>query len=367
MGDQVIIASPGTERYVELSTAGWQPKARGAVFRKHILNLGDLHYKGRTLKLDEDWFNKVKANFESGVSMAQVPLADDQNRHSEDPMRNTGEIIGIERQGNKVYDLIDVRDPEAAQRLRDGRIMGASAFLHLDYEDSRTGKKVGPALLHHCLTNRPHVLDLEPYEEVVAATAADTEGEYVVLASPEEVRMTKEELIAALKDEHGIDVAALESAAAQRTDMNQLTAALTEALRPASGAVSLTGGDGETVTLSDVVGAVAELAETNVKLSGTVDKLEQSAAERQVQDYIDVGRLLPKTRGHAVKLVLSGDTEGLDAILAPENSPYVRLNHVEGAAPPQGEGKHVEDIDHEIARLTGDHGEFFTPDGMGRK
>lgn len=361
--DQVIVASPPGE-YLELAA---HPRARGTVFRKHILNLGDLHYKGKTLKLDEDWFNRVKRNFDSGVSMCQVPLADEQNKHSEDPLKNTGEIIGMDRQGNKVYDLIDVRDPDVAQRIRDGRIMGASAFLHLDYEDSRTGKKVGPALLHHCLTNRPHVLDLEPYEEVVAATAADTEGEYVVLASPEGTVPDKEELLAALKAEHGIDVEALQAQVAQRTDMSQLTAALTEALRPASGAVSLTGGDGETVTLTDVVGAVAELAEKNVSLSGTVTRLETQAAERQVQDYIDVGRLLPKTRNHAVKLVLSGDTDGLDAILAPADQPYVRLNHVEGAAPPQGEQKHVEDIDHEIARLTGDHGEFFTPNGTGRQ
>ena len=362
--DQVIIASPSGD-YVEL---GANPKARGRVFRKHILNLGDLHYKGKTFTLDDAWYRQLEQNFNAGVSMCQVPLADDQNHHTESPLSNTGEVVGIERQGRKVYTLIDVRDQDAAQRIADGRILGASAFLHMDYEDSRTGKKVGPALLHHCLTNRPHVLDLDPYEEVVAATSADTEEDgFVVLASPEEVRMTKEELLAELKAEHGIDVDALQEQAAARSDMSQLTAALTEALRPAGGAVQLSGDGNDAVTLTDVVGAVAELAEKNVSLSGTVDKLELSAAEREVQDYIDAGRLLPKTRGHAVKLVLSGDREGLDAILAPEKEPYVQLNQVIGGAPPQGEQRHVEDIDHEIARLTGDHGEFFTSNGTGRK
>jgi hypothetical protein len=361
--DQVIIASPAGD-YLELSR---HPKARGTVFRKHILNLGDLHYKGKVFKLDADWFNRVKRNFDAGVSMCQVPLANDKNEHTEAPLANTGEVIGLEREGNKVYDLVDVRDPDVAQRIRDGRIMGASAFLHMDYEDSRTGQKTGPALLHHCLTNRPHVLDLDPYEEVVAATSADSEGDYVVLASPEGTVPTREELIAALKAEHGIDVEDLQAQVAQRTDMSQLTAALTEALRPAAGQVQLTGGDSESVTLTDVVGAVAELAEKNVSLSGTVERLELSAAEREVQDYIDSGRLLPKTRKHAVKLVLSGDTEGLDAILAPEQEPYVRLNHTEGAAPPQGEQRHNENIDEEIARLTGQHSDFFTPDGTGRK
>jgi len=349
MGDQVILSSPDSA-YVEL---GGNPRARGRVFRKHILNLGDLHYKGKTLTLDEDWFSRVKANFDSGVSMAQVPLANDRNEHSEDPLRNTGEVIGIERDGRKVYDLIDVRDPEVAQRLADGRIMGASAFLHLDYEDTRTGQKVGPALLHHCLTNRPHVLDLEPYEEVVAATADLEEDGFVVLASPEEpVPPTREELLAALKDEHGIDVEALQAQATQRTEMSQLTAALTEALRPATGTVSLTGGDGETVSLTDVIGAVAELAEKNVALTGTVGELRKDAAEAEIDGYIGKGRLLPKSRAKAVQMVLSGDRDGLDMFLAPADQPYVRLNHTEGAAPPQGEQKHQEDIDAEIMRLT---------------
>lgn len=365
---QVIVASPQSEGYVELG--GPVPKARGRVFRKHILNLGDLHYKGKTLKLDDDWFSRVKQNFESGVSMTQVPLADSKNQHTEDPLSNAGEVVGLERQGNKVYSLVDIRDPDVAQRIADGRIMGASAFLHMDYEDTRTGKKVGPALLHHCLTNRPHVLDLEPYEEVVAATGADLEEDgFTVLASPEGSRMpTKEELLAQLKADHGIDVEALEAQAAQRTEMSTLTAALTEALRPAQGQVQLTGsGEGEAVSLSDVVGAVAELAEKNVALAGTVGNLERKAAEREVDDYIGTGRLLPKSRRKAVELVLSGDREGLEDFLAPENAPYVQLNHTDGAAPPQGEQKHAEDIDAEIARLTsqGETAHFFN--GQGRK
>ena len=64
-------------------------------------------------------------------------------------------------------------------------------------------------------------------------------------------------------------------------------------------------------------------------------------------------------------MVLSGDREGLDDFLAPEGQPYVKLNHVEGAAPPQGEQKHQEDIDAEILRLTSaDHtGHFFAGNG----
>jgi Mu-like prophage I protein len=366
MGDQFIVSAPtGSEGYVEL---GATPRARGRVFRKHILNLGDLHYKGKTFTLDDGWYGQLEKNFNAGVSMAQVPLANDKNEHTEAPLANTGEVVGIERKGSKVYTLVDIRDPDVAQRIADGRILGASAYLHMDYEDTRTGQRVGPALLHHCLTNRPHVLDLEPYEEVVAATSSDSEeDEFVVLASPEEPRMGRDELIAQLKAEHGIDVEDLQAQVSQRADMSQLTAALTEALRPAGGAVQLTG-EGEAVSLTDVVGAVAELAEKNVTLTGTVGALQKDAAEREIDGYIGAGRLLPKSRRKAVELVLSGDREGLEDFLAPENAPYVKLNHAEGAAPPQGEQRHTADIDGEIARLTSQAGtsHFFSGNGSAK-
>ena len=203
-----------------------------------------------------------------------------------------------------------------------------------------------------------------PAQEEVTEPLADGTGEVLVLAQ-EAPRMTKEELLAALKAEHGIDVEALTAQAGQRSDMSQLTAALTEALRPASGDLKLTGTEGETVSLTDVVGAVAELAEKNVSLSGTVQGLQKQAAEHEIDGYVSLGRLLPKTRKHAVKLVLSGDREGLDEILAPADQPYVKLNHVEGAAPPQGEQRHAEDIDGEILRLTSqkETSHFFSGNG----
>ena len=177
---------------------------------------------------------------------------------------------------------------------------------------------------------------------------------------------TKEELLAQLKAEHGIDVEDLQAQAAQRSDMSQLTAMLTEALRPA-GDLQLTAPAGEAVSLTDVVGAVAELAEKNVSLSGTVQGLQKEAAEREIDGYIGVGRLLPKSRRKAVELVLSGDREGLDDFLAPADQPYVKLNHVEGAAPPQGEQRHIEDIGSEVLRLSAVADSLKAHNGSGRK
>lgn len=359
MGDVIIIPSPSqSDGYAELAAPGIDQVTgrRYPRFRKHILNLGVLKYKGHEYKLDDSWYARLKDNFNAGVSMVQVPLANDSNQHTEDPLKNTGEVVGLEREGNKVYTVIEVRKPRVAEGIRDKTILGASAFLAMDYTDTRSGRKVGPALLHHCITNRPYVLDLEPYQEIVAATA-DIEGdEPIVLAAPEDGMPTKDELLAALKAEHGIDVAALQAQAAQRADMTALTAAVAEALSGSE--VQLTGDTG-TISLNDVTGAIVELANQNKSLTADVGKLKQQQAESEVDGLIKAGRLLPKSRNVAINMMLTNPAD-LDALVAPADAPYVKLNHQEGGFTPDGEDKHTQDIDAELTRLTAEHPEVFS-------
>jgi hypothetical protein len=348
----IIPAGVGTEGYVELGSRG----ATGAVFRKHVLNLGPLHYQGKTYNLDDQWYGQLERNFNNGVSMVQAPVANDSNKHSEDPLRNGGEVIGIERDGKKVYTVIDVRDPDVLKGLRNKTIMGASAMLSMNYEDSRNGQKVGPALLHHCFTNRPHVLDLDPYEEIVAATAtsADMDFDSPIVLTPEEAvpEPTKEELLAQLKERFGVDVPALELAASAKSDITAITDALKN-----SGVLALTGGD--QLSQSDVVGAIVELNAKNQQLSDDVAKLTRKDAERTVDGYIGAGRLLPKTRERAVKEILLSGPEALEDWVAPVNEPFIKMNAQEGlSGDGDGAAKHDFDIDAEVSRL-GDMSNFL--------
>jgi hypothetical protein len=355
MGEVLVVPSPAGG-YVELA-GRVDPHAREQYprFRKHILNLGTLKYEGNEYRLDDNWYARLKDNFTSGVSMCQVPLANDSNKHSEDPLRNTGEIVGLEREGNKVYTVVEIREPEVARKLRNKTIMGASAFLAMDYRDTRSGKKVGPALLHHCLTNRPYVLDLEPYEEVIAASA-DMDGDQVIILSEGAMPQTKEELIAALRELHGVDVEALQQRASA-PDQAALTAALTEALRGTG--IQLSAGQEGSISLSDITGSIVELAARNTALTEDVAKLRLSNATAEVEALIGAGRLLPKTREVAIELALT-NREQLDAITAPANAPYVKLGAQAGRPAPDGEEKHEQDIDGELARLTAEHPDLFT-------
>lgn len=339
MEQNIIVASPPGDYVALATTKGYT----GKHYRKHILNLGELIHPvtKEVLKLDDKFYSQLEQNFQRGVcDTVAVPLANDENKHIEGPLANAGEVMGISREGSKVYVDLDVRDPKVQTALENRTILGASAFMHLDYTDTRTGKKVGPTLLHSCMTNRPYVTGLDPYEQIVGATS-DSEGDVVVL-SQKGPEMTKDELIAALKDEHGIDVTALETAAAAATDQAGLTAALTAALAPA-------GGDSGAVALSDVVQAVAAVAERNVQLTATVDELKLARAEDEVDGYISTGRIMPKQRGAMVTLSLENRTM-FDELLPAE--PIVKMSAQEGANDPDPAGKSDADIDAEVARLS---------------
>lgn len=362
-----IIPSPSDSTYkpvddVPVALARTR-RVQGRLFEKHILNKGTLlHPKtGQKINIDDDFVAAMQSNFKNAVcDIVQVPLANDRNEHVENPGSNLGEVVGIKERDGKVYALIDARqDAEKFGKT----YLGASAYLSTNYTDSATGAKVGPTLLHVAVTNRPYVTGLEDYKEVLAASA-DSTGEVVVLtAAPEEtVPLTREELLAQLKNEHGIDVEALQAAAAAppAPDTAALTTSVIDALK-AGGYVSLAAEPG-TVSLGDVTAAVVELAADNKGLRGEVDTLKRQAAETEVDGYIGTGRLLPKTRTAAIEMALSR-RDDLDAILAPADRPYVQLSAQHGVTGPDGEQRQEEDIDAEVARLSAQHKEFFSPNG----
>ncbi len=166
---------------------------------------------------------------------------------------------------------------------------------------------------------------------------------------------TKEELLAALKADHGVDVEALEAqvAAAKSTaDLaTEMTSALTAKLQE-SGALKLTNTDKDSITTEDVVGAVTELAETNVKLTGRIDVLERANVEAEVDQLVREGRVMPAQRNGFVDLKLSN--ADMFGKLVP-TEPIVKMDKETGITPPEDQ-KHKLNLDEEIARLTASDG-----------
>ena len=376
MSDLVIIPSKDGQAYGELTEPDLELSRRstGTLFRKHILTKGELIHPvtGKRIKVDDAFVSQMKSNFDNKVCpIVQVPVANDHNAHVEDPDRNVGEVVDVEVEGDKVYAVIDAR--RNVERFKDRTYIGASAMLSLDYTDTNTGKKAGPTLCHVAVTNRPYITNLDDYEEIIKASA-DNSDEAVLLTEPttdenvetesgsqeepeveEHKTMTKEELIAALKNEHGIDVDALQAeadkpAGPDTTELsNKLVAALTDA-----GVVKLSA-DSSAENVEQVVNAVVELAKDNVALSNRVEKLELSNAEQtaafEVEGKVRDGFIEPAKKDAMIKLYLSSPE--LYAELLPSEA-VVNLSGKEtGTSVEADENKTEEvDVDAEVARLS---------------
>ena len=319
MADLLVVPAPnGSEGYVECART---PTSR--VYRKQILHEGSFVHPGdpsSRITVNESFYALLKKNFDEGYcDTVQVPLVNDQNAHVEDPDRNIGQVVDLAyEKGKGVYALIEGRD-ERAQKL--GKTyLGASAMLHLNYTDTRTGTKVGPTLLHVAVTNRPYITKLENYQEIVAASA-DMSGETPVVLTPaiepaeEDKPMELDELLAELKDKHGVDVNALRESAEKADKSEQLVAAMSNVLTAASGGSGGNTPTSDEMTVEDVGRAVIELSQEKVTLARTVadqakqlEELQLSAttakAEAEVDGLVRAGKVLPKQRDAYVKLAV---------------------------------------------------------------
>lgn len=369
---------------------------QGRLLEKHILSFGDLHHPvtGTKIKIDKQFADTLVENFNKGVcDIVQVPLANDKNEHVENPGANLGEVLGlrVDEQAGKIYAQVDAR--QDADKF--GKTyLGASAFMHLNYKDTKTNQRVGPTLLHVAVTNRPYVTGLDPYEEIVAASAVDDGGaEYScepallqmsAVSDLEEaaVPRTLEEILAELKADHNLDVTAVQaqlqsaesakaeaetalsaaqselettkSALAAKPSVDELVDKVRAALAGSGAEVSLSSSDVDEETL---VAAVAELAQQNVKLSASAEQtaeriaaLEKRNVEIEIDSLVEQGRILPAKRDVYLNLALS-NRETFDALVPDE--PIVKLGNEEGVAPKAEEhAKQELDVDAELARLT---------------
>lgn len=317
----LIVPNVANSAFVEFS-ATTSKEVKGRLFRKQILHEGSfIHPKNpsKRVVIDREFAEALVANFNSGeCDIVQVPIVDGANRHSEDPLRNIGEVVGLSYiPGKGVFADIDAR--KHADEL--GKtIIGGSAMISTAYENKVTGEVKSPVLLHVAATNRPYITQLEGFTEVLSMS--DTtfdQDDVVILSEPENETggaMSKDEMIAALK-EYGIDVPDLQRRAAAVNDI----AALSNLIDP----------NDSTITLSDLAQATVELDGKNEELNGVIadkdaelealkaerDGLLLSAAEVEIDALIAEGRIFPKARQKMIELSVH-DRETFDALVPDE-------------------------------------------------
>lgn len=338
MTEQYVFTPDTGDGFVNLSRT-----KSGRLVRKEILQTGTLNYpklKGGKLEITDDILDQIVTNFDNKVcDIVQFPIVDGNNAHTEDPMRNAGEVMKLKHEGNSLYAYIDVRKPEVIEGIENKTVLGASAMLSVNYTDTRTGKTAGPTLLHVAGTNRPHVLDLEDFE--VIAASVDGTSEAVLLSRPTDEEKTPmetlNETLERLKTEHGIDVPALQAAVTDSSKFDELSTKLSAALDN-SGVIKLS--NGETASAEDLVIAVGKLVDDKVELSGRVDALDASfkrkEAEVAVDKLVDTGFVAEAARDGYVELKLTNET--LFKTLVPEQ-PIINLSGEPAGVVPVDESK----------------------------
>jgi len=128
----------------------------GNKFRKQILKIGKWYHwdaEGGILEITKEMIAKIVKNFRSKIiENVSVPLT-----HTNDPAKNTGEVIKVIRTKEGLDAIIEIKDDTIAEKIKKGLIKCISASLDPNYRVKTTNKFVGPALLHAALVQEPYI------------------------------------------------------------------------------------------------------------------------------------------------------------------------------------------------------------------
>ena len=143
------------------------------LWRKRVLPVGDVSYKGRMLHFTRDYLDKLADAFRSRA-YDQVPfqLADAANAHTNDPERTRGEVVDVDTDDSGLWITARVT-PQGEQVLTSNPGLGVSARIVEDY--ARSDGQYFPAAIQHVLgTLDPRIPALGPWEAIEASNSGET-------------------------------------------------------------------------------------------------------------------------------------------------------------------------------------------------
>jgi hypothetical protein len=152
------------------------------LFRKQLLPVAKINYKGRVIDFTRDYLaGLVKAFNDRAYDAVPFQLADAANAHTEDPERWRGDIAALELTDSGL-DVIVAASDDGAALLRKNPRLGVSAKIVEDY-DRADGRFFGHALKHVLGTLDPRLTGMSPWQAIEAAN--DGDGDVIDLTAAE--------------------------------------------------------------------------------------------------------------------------------------------------------------------------------------
>jgi hypothetical protein len=139
-------------------------------WRTQLLPVGEIEYKGRTLRFDREYLKGLVAAFKAkAFDLVPFQLARDDNKHTNDPERYRGEVVGLEMAPDGL-DLILEATEAGDELLRTNPRLGVSARIYEEYVRS-DGKSWPQALQHVLATLDPHIPGMRSWKEIEVPVA----------------------------------------------------------------------------------------------------------------------------------------------------------------------------------------------------
>jgi hypothetical protein len=149
-------------------TTGPAQQAGPRIWRKRVLPVGHVEYKGRMLNFTKGYNDQLAGAF-AAAAYDQVPfqLADAKNTHTNDPERYRGSIIGMDSRDDGLWVTL-APTTEGEEVILQNPQLGVSARIVEDY--ARSDGKFFPAAVQHVLgTLDPRIPGLGAWQAVEMA------------------------------------------------------------------------------------------------------------------------------------------------------------------------------------------------------
>lgn len=157
MSSQVYTPFHGA-RTVELSAGRW---------RKQLLPLGTIVYKGRTIEFSKDYLQSMVDAFrDRAVNRVPFQLAGSDNKHTNAVLARGGTIVGVELMPDGLDIILESPDERTVDMLNKYPDTGVSARIYENYTREHDGKHWTAVLQHVLATNDEHITGLRPWAKL---------------------------------------------------------------------------------------------------------------------------------------------------------------------------------------------------------